>query len=107
MAFLQKKHPLAVAVKWIAGSILLLVMVGALLVGIAGAAVRSKEEGRRQLEENVRRAAVQCYALEGFYPPSVEYLEENWGLSVDHSQYAVHYEAFASNFLPEITVVMK
>ena len=62
-------------------------------------------EGRAQLENAVRRAAVACYAAEGIYPPDLAYLEEHYGLQVDETRYQVSYEIFASNLMPEITVL--
>ena len=62
-------------------------------------------EGKVQLEEAVRRAAVSCYASEGFYPPDVAYMTQHYGLQYDEEAYQVHYEVFASNLMPEITVV--
>ena len=43
-------------------------------------------------------------AIEGRYPPSVEYLEENYGILIDRDKYDVFYSGFASNFMPDITV---
>lgn len=62
-------------------------------------------EGLRLLEDNLRRAALTCYAVEGFYPPSLDYLSDNYGLIVDKNRFAVHYSVFADNIMPEITVV--
>ncbi len=56
-------------------------------------------------EEAVRRAAVQCYAVEGQYPQNVAYLEEHYGLIIDHEKYIVHYMGFASNLMPDIAVL--
>ena len=64
-----------------------------------------RDEGRRQLEDAVRRATVACYAAEGIYPPSVAYLEEHYGIQIDHKRYAVMYDVFASNLMPDITVL--
>ena len=36
-------------------------------------------EREKTLQEAVRKASVQCYAIEGRYPASVDYLEENYG----------------------------
>ena len=66
-----------------------------------------QEMGKQQLEEALRRAAVACYAAEGFYPPNVTYLVQHYGLQYDETAYKVHYEVFASNLMPEITVVEK
>lgn len=62
-------------------------------------------EGRQQLEDAVRRSAVACYAAEGIYPPNLEYLEEHYGIQVDRERYTVIYEVFASNLMPDITVL--
>ncbi len=62
-------------------------------------------EGLQQLEEAVRRAAVTCYASEGFYPPSIAYLQEHYGLQYDESAYIIHYQLLASNLMPDITVL--
>ena len=64
-----------------------------------------QEQGRQQLEEAVRRTAVSCYALEGQYPPSVVYMRKHYGLSYDEDRYSVHYEVFAANLMPDITVL--
>lgn len=62
-------------------------------------------QGRRQLEEALRRTAVSCYATRGFFPPSVEYMVLHYGLQYDQDRFTVRYEAFASNLMPEITVL--
>lgn len=76
-----------------------------MLYGIRDASETSRREGLRMAEQAVRQAAVGCYSLEGAYPASYESLKEKTGLAVDEERYAVHYEIFASNIMPEITVV--
>ncbi|NLL59896.1 MAG: hypothetical protein GX243_03510, partial [Tissierellia bacterium] len=68
---------------------------------------KSDEEGHRILSDAIIRSAVQCYAIEGFYPPDIEYLENNYGLLVDHDKYFVSYRVFASNIIPEVDVFIK
>jgi len=65
----------------------------------------SRAEGLRILEDSIRRAVVICYAVEGRYPSSIEYIEEHYGIHVDRTKYVVHYNIFASNLLPDITVI--
>ncbi|MEL7647749.1 MAG: hypothetical protein AAGU76_06625 [Sedimentibacter sp.] len=65
------------------------------------------EEMHRVVTDAVRRSAVLCYAIEGFYPPDIEYLKENYGLLVDSDKYVVSYSVFASNVMPEIEVFNK
>jgi len=66
-----------------------------------------RSEGKAQLEAALHRAAVACYACEGIYPPSLDYLKEHYGIQVDDSRYLVIYEAFAENLMPDITVLEK
>ena len=65
------------------------------------------QEGRQQLETALRRAAVACYATEGIYPPTLDYLTEHYGIQIDRSRYSVFYEIFAENLMPQITVLVK
>lgn len=60
---------------------------------------------KAQLEEALRRAAVSCYAIEGAYPPTLEYLVENYAVSYDEERFVIKYELFASNMMPDITVL--
>ena len=66
-----------------------------------------RSEGKAQLEAALHRAAVACYACEGIYPPSLDYLKEHYGIQIDDSRYVVIYEAFAENLMPDITVLEK
>ena len=86
-------------------------LVAALLLCFA-VSVSRLDQGHRgvykqQLETALRRASAACYAAEGFYPPDVAYLVEHYGLRYDADAYWVHYELFASNLMPDITVVEK
>lgn len=53
----------------------------------------------------VMDAAMQCAAVEGAYPSSLKYLEDHYGLIVNHTDYVVTYEAFASNVPPSVVVM--
>lgn len=66
----------------------------------------SGDKGREQLETALRRAAVACYAAEGIYPPTLDYLTEHYGVRIGEN-YIVFYEIFASNLMPDITVLEK
>lgn len=66
---------------------------------------RTREDQLNALTDAVRRASVQCYAIEGRYPPSVEYLEEHYGIVIDRKRYNVFYDGWASNVMPDITVL--
>lgn len=73
--------------------------------GVSDLSQGRADEERLQLETAVRRAVVACYAAEGFYPPNLEYLQEQYGVQIDQEKYAVIYDAFGSNLMPDITVL--
>ena len=82
-----------------------------LALGIAGFSlgISRLETGHHQqdkalLEEVLRRTAVACFASEGFYPPDVAYMQQHYGLRYDENRFTVHYDRFASNLMPDITV---
>ena len=62
-------------------------------------------ESMKQLENSIRKATMTCYATEGVYPPTLEYLKKNYGIQIDESRFTVFYEVFAKNLMPEITVM--
>ena len=81
-------------------------MVAALLLGtLPSIAENSRAEQLRIAEDTLRRAVVSCYALEGRYPPDIQYLRQAYGLQLNEEKYIVHYEIFAENIMPEITVL--
>lgn len=57
------------------------------------------------LEEAISRDIVHCYAVEGSYPESLEYMEDNYGLIYDHSKYIVDYEFHGANIIPSVMVL--
>lgn len=79
-------------------------VIGLFLNGVLSMSDRMDREGAETLRSAIARASVQCYAIEGRYPPSVQYLEENYGIEIDRSRFNVFYEGFASNIMPDITV---
>lgn len=57
------------------------------------------------LTDALNRDIVHCYSIEGMYPPSLEYIEEHYGLSYDHERFLIDYESIASNLMPNVTVI--
>ena len=85
--------------------LLFLLVTGAFVSGASSFSGKARSEGDVTLKNAIARATVQCYAIEGRYPPSVEYVEEHYGIQIDRQRYHVFYEGFASNIMPEITVL--
>ena len=61
----------------------------------------------KQMEDTIYKAVLNCYAIEGRYPATIDYVEQHYGLQIDHDRYDVFYEIFAENVMPEITVIEK
>ena len=86
---------------------LALLILAAFLTSVNNLEQGRRKEGRQQLEEAVRNAAVACYAAEGAYPPDVAYLQQHYGLRYSQEDYILYYTLEASNLMPEITVLEK
>ena len=74
-------------------------------IGSVGESTLSKQQ--ESLETALERSISQCYAVEGCYPPSLEYLEQHYGLLYDEDSFFIDYEYYGSNLLPEVTVLRR
>lgn len=83
------------------------VLFGLFLSGLSSVSATAKAKQQESLSAAIRRSAVHCYATEGAYPESLSYLKEHYGISYDEGKYLVDYEVFASNLMPEITVIAR
>ena len=64
-----------------------------------------KFDEKKILEDSIKDDIVHCYALEGVYPPDIEYIEDNYGLNYDHNRFIVDYNIFADNVMPNFYVI--
>lgn len=89
-----------------AGSVVVFAVVLRLYsAGMDGFLIRAHAENAKSLQESMLRACVQCYAIEGEYPPGIGYLEKHYGIWIDKERYHVFYDGFASNLMPDIVVI--
>lgn len=62
-------------------SVLLFTVIICLFVfSLQNTSTSARSESRQVTEAAIERALVTCYAVEGMYPASVEYLEEHYGV---------------------------
>lgn len=59
------------------------------------------------LELAISRSITHCYATEGHYPESLDYLIENYGITYDADQYFVDYQILGKNLYPDVTIIEK
>lgn len=77
------------------------------IVGVNTVDDTTSSEQAKSLETAVRRSVAQCYAVEGTYPPNLEYLEDHYGLLYDTDSFYIDYTAIGSNIMPDITILPK
>lgn len=75
--------------------------------GVSAVSTRADEEEMRTLNQAVMRGVTYCYALEGNYPGSLDYLKENYGLFYDEEKYFIDYQPLGSNIMPDITIIRR
>ena len=83
------------------------VVISAVLLIQIGIGNLSSTQEEKQIEiarDAIVKAAVQCYALESHFPPSLQYLVDNYGLTLDTDKYVYHYKTIGSNMVPEIQI---
>ena len=82
-----------------------LAMAAVVVVGLLHIEASGRAEGRLLLEESIKTSVVRHYAIEGSYPGSISIVEDNYGIHIDRTRYAVFYDVAAPNMMPRITVV--
>ena len=96
--------------KLISGLILAACMIifSVYLIPLIGDTVGKNADMTQQtMQQSIERALVQCYAIEGAYPPSLAYLEDNYGIYVEPERFYYYYEYIGSNIRPVIQVLEK
>jgi hypothetical protein len=81
----------------------LTVVVAVTAIGQMGRRVDVEQVAR--LQEVLHRAAISCYAVEGRFPPSLDYLVSNYGVVIDYSKFIVEFDVVSRNAMPIIEVI--
>ncbi|MCD7954156.1 MAG: hypothetical protein LUG93_00055 [Lachnospiraceae bacterium] len=76
-----------------------------LIYGAGELSQTASAEQAKSLQTAITRSAVQCYATEGTYPESLDYLCQHYGISWDSDKYVVDYEILGANLMPSVTVI--
>ena len=85
------------------------VVIIAIIVGIwyiAGSLQTSQEREQIKIAQDaITRATVQCYSLEGRYPTGLQYLQDNYGITLNEEKYVYYYQSIGVNIMPNIRVI--
>lgn len=76
-----------------------------LIYGVSYISEATLKEQQHSLETALHRSVIQCYAVEGTYPPSLDYIKTHYGLTYDEDTFFVDYTIVGSNLLPDITII--
>ena len=87
--------------------ILFAVVLGMFFAGVGTIAGRTSSEESKTLHEAVSRGVTRCYAIEGCYPESIDYLIANYGLMFDEDRFYIDYRPLGANIMPDITIIDK
>jgi hypothetical protein len=88
-------------------SVVIFVLIAIMFFYIVEATGRGTVKTQQEsLENALARDIVQCYAIEGRYPPSLSYMEEHYGLTYDKSVFFVDYQPIAANLYPDVTIIV-
>ena len=71
---------------------------------LLGTQALTREQGAETLRASIIEAALQCCAVEGSYPVSIEHLERHYGLVANTTDYQVTYEWLGDNVAPAVVV---
>lgn len=100
----KESHPLR--------NLLLSLVFFLLLFGICSFALeqisaKTNEEEVFALQQAIQKSVAHCYAIEGHYPESLDYLKEEYSISYDTDKYFIDYQIWGENIFPEITIIQK
>ena len=99
---MEKKARRRLAAVWVIVAIIAVVLI---IPAAVSARKEETQESVRSITETVQERALQCYEIEGAYPSSLSYLEENYGLTLNQEDYLVVYKPVAENLPPEVRVI--
>ena len=84
-----------------------IIMMIVFFYGISSIDHSTKAKQKESLHNTISQCVTHCYAVEGTYPPSLDYLKEHYGLFYDENTFFVDYTSIGSNLRPDITIIEK
>ena len=85
--------------------IVVVLLAAVFLFSLSLSSRKNEVHEREMMSDALRRAIVTCYAVEGKYPPDLDYIYENYGVRIDASRYVVFYDVIAANVMPSVEVM--
>lgn len=90
--------------KLLAAAVLFAVL-GGFLYGISVSEASSRKEEVSRIQESIEKAALQCYAMHGIYPKSLDDLLDQYTLHLNQKEYRIFYDYNGGNIMPTVYVM--
>ncbi len=77
------------------------------ILGLTSINTHLQEEQLQILQDAITRDITRCYAEEGSYPESLNYLKKHYGLTYDEDKYFIDYQPLGTNIFPDVTIIQR
>lgn len=84
-----------------------IVMLILFLLSINSVSDTTMDKQYDSLTTALEHSIAQCYAIEGSYPESADYLTEHYGLTYNHDTFLIEYTYYGSNIYPDYVVLYR
>lgn len=101
----MKRFSLKNALVYIVPCVLFAAMLTWMILSLFNTSNAAQQQEMAAVKSTLEEGITMCYAIEGAYPPSLEYLSENYGITYNTSKYIVRYDRFADNVRPSVKVI--
>ncbi len=101
----MRRSALKTALSYILPCLIFSAMIVWFLTALTNASASTEQRELEDLKNTIESGITMCYAVEGAYPVSLDYLCEHYGLIYDKDKYIVYYDGFASNIRPNVTIL--
>jgi len=106
MKIFSRRKKLHIKSSWIT-AIVFIAFIMILLISTTSVGNKNIDRQEETLASALERDIMHCYALRGYYPPSLSYIEEHYGLVYDKDKYIVDYRPVGNNIYPNIAIIKK
>ena len=98
----KKEHSLT---NYIWDICLFAVLLGGFFLALYQMEQKNEQRNLVYTQQAITKAVATCYAVEGIYPPDIDYLKDHYGLHYNEKLFFVDYTIYASNIMPDITIL--
>lgn len=81
------------------------VLIVLFIYGVNSVGSGTIDRQEESLYNAIEKDIVHCYAVEGFYPPSLDFMKEHYGLTYDEKTFYVDYAPIGGNIHPDVTIL--